>query len=150
MYIKPGWLLLQHCCFRSPLNFRNIHVNWCEECFEMVQSRRQRRSDKTKSKVHSTWILATMVHRASLMAISHNLQPPKPYILMAIDLKSWSYTVKLRNRKANCTSYKARPCDFKAILKVSDMKLGNLSTFNLNRNLSSSKICETWLYSLYV
>ena len=52
------------------------------------------------------------------MAISNDLPSPKPYMLMAIDLNQWSHTVKLRNKKANCTSYKIRPCDLKAILKL--------------------------------
>ena len=71
-----------------------------------------------ESKVHLSEIFAMVSYSSSLMAISHNLQPPKSYILMAIDLKIWSYTVKLRNRKANCRSYKVRPCDFRAILEL--------------------------------
>ena len=31
-----------HCCLRNPVSFRKLGVNWCNECFEMVQSRRQR------------------------------------------------------------------------------------------------------------
>ena len=31
-----------HCCLRNPVSFRELGVSWCGECFEMVQSRRQR------------------------------------------------------------------------------------------------------------
>ena len=31
-----------HCCLRNPVSFREPGVSWCDECFEMVQSRRQR------------------------------------------------------------------------------------------------------------
>ena len=30
-----------HCCLRNPVSFREVGVDWCAECFEMVQSRRQ-------------------------------------------------------------------------------------------------------------
>ena len=31
-----------HCCLRNPVSFCELGVNWCAECFEMVQSRRKR------------------------------------------------------------------------------------------------------------
>ena len=31
-----------HCCLQNPVNFCELGVNWCGECFKMVQSRRQR------------------------------------------------------------------------------------------------------------
>ncbi len=42
-----------YCCLRNPVSFHELGVNWCGECFEMVQSRRQRLSgNEDESKVY--------------------------------------------------------------------------------------------------